>query len=260
MLTLFSAGFTTTPRLEPISDRLLPGELLAIVGPNGAGKSTLLTLLSGFRAPERGSVCLDGMPLTAWAPQALARRRALVAQQVRPSFDWGVRELVALGSDAAPERVDACLAALDLTHLAERRITGLSGGEAQRCLVARALCQLAADQLAGETGTTADQSPPGLLLLDEPTSALDIGQQQRLMRLLRRLASERGLAIACVLHDLNLAGRFAHRVWLLERGQRIAAGTPEEVLSAARLARVFDAELRETTSDDGEPPALVLAR
>lgn len=259
MLTLFSAGFTTTPCLEPISDRLVPGELLAIVGPNGAGKSTLLTLLSGFRVPERGSVCLDGMPLTAWEPQALARRRALVAQQVRPSFDWGVRELVALGSDAAPKRIEACLAALDLTHLAERRITGLSGGEAQRCLVARALCQLESYR---ETGATlgSDKGPPGLLLLDEPTSALDIGQQQRLMRLLRRLASERGLAIACVLHDLNLAGRFAHRVWLLEQGRRIAAGTPEEVLSAARLARVFEAELDEAPSLAGGPPTLVLAR
>lgn len=259
MLTLFSAGFTTTPRLEPISDRLLPGELLAIVGPNGAGKSTLLTLLSGFRAPERGSVCLDGMPLTAWDPQALARRRALVAQQARPSFDWGVRELVALGSDAGTERVDACLAALDLTHLAERRLTGLSGGEAQRCLVARALCQLESHREAGQASGP-DKGPAGLLLLDEPTSALDIGQQQRLMRLLLRLASERGLAIACVLHDLNLAGRFAHRVWLLDRGRRIAAGPPEQVLSATRLARVFDAELRETAGDDGEPPALVLAR
>ncbi|MBF8222162.1 ATP-binding cassette domain-containing protein [Halomonas sp. 328] len=260
MLTLFSAGFTTTPALAPISDRLMPGELLAIVGPNGAGKSTLLTLLSGFRVPEQGSVCLDGMPLTAWEPQALARRRALVAQQVRPSFDWEVRELVALGSDAGAERVDACLAALDLTLLAERRLTGLSGGEAQRCLVARALCQLAADQLVGETDTGADQAPPGLLLLDEPTSALDIGQQQRLMRLLRRLASERGLAIACVLHDLNLAGRFAHRVWLLDKGRRIAAGTPEEVLSAARLASIFEAELDEAPSLAGGPPTLVLAR
>ncbi|WP_355660284.1 ATP-binding cassette domain-containing protein [Halomonas salifodinae] len=255
MLTLFSAGFTATPALAPINDRLNTGELLAIVGPNGAGKSTLLTLLSGFRAPDQGSVCLDGMPLTAWAPQALARRRALVAQQVRPSFDWGVRELVALGSNAGAERIDACLAALDLTHLAERRLTGLSGGEAQRCLVARALCQLAT-----ETGNGTEAGPPGLLLLDEPTSALDIGQQQRLMRLLRRLAAERGLAIACVLHDLNLAGRFAHRVWLLEKGRRIAAGPPEAVLNAARLARVFEAELEEARSRDGGPSTLVLAR
>lgn len=248
MLTLEDAGFTTVPALAPLSDALAPGELVAIVGPNGAGKSTLLGLLSGFRPPERGRVCLDARPLADWLPEALARRRALVAQQVRPSFDWTVGELVALGSEAGPAQVAESLAELDLTALAERTLTGLSGGEAQRCMVARALCQLG----GGDPGS--------LLLLDEPTSALDIGQQQRLMRLLRRLADQRGLAVVCVLHDLNLAARYAHRVWLMQQGRRIAAGPPGEVLGAGRLARVFGAELHEARVADSEPPALVLAR
>ncbi|MFQ3787838.1 ATP-binding cassette domain-containing protein [Halomonas sp. A29] len=252
MLSLIDAGFIQSPSLAPFSDRLEPGELLAIVGPNGAGKSTLLSLLSGYRRPDRGSVCLDDKPLSCWPPAELARRRALVAQKLSLGFDWPVRELVALGSEASPREVEEVLAMLDLEALAGRGALSLSGGESQRVMIARALCQLG---LGRTTSVTADS----VLLLDEPTSALDIGQQQRLMRLLRELAEERRLAIACVLHELNLAARYAHRVWLLEHGRRIASGPPAEVLSATTLARVFDAELEVRASHDHGSPLIVLA-
>ncbi|MCE8020542.1 ATP-binding cassette domain-containing protein [Halomonas sp. MCCC 1A11036] len=250
MLTLADAGFAKAPALTPFSDCLIPGELLAIVGPNGAGKSTLLSLLSGYRRPDEGSVCLDGTPLHRWDSAALARRRALVAQTLTLGFDWPVRELVALGSEASPADVDEALDLLDLQAFAERGALGLSGGEAQRVMIARALCQLG-------LGHSTEDSPGRVLLLDEPTSALDIGQQQRLMRLLRRLAQEHRLAIACVLHDLNLAARYAHRVWLLERGRRIAAGAPHEVLDGRTLARVFEAELVACRQADGSPLVLL---
>ncbi|MCE8030666.1 ATP-binding cassette domain-containing protein [Halomonas daqingensis] len=252
MLSLVEAGFSRPPTLAPFSACLRPGELLAIVGPNGAGKSTLLSLLSGFRRPEQGSLCLDGMPLHRWEPAALARRRALVAQALTLGFDWPVRELVALGSEASAAEIDAVLALLDLEALAERGALALSGGEAQRVMIARALCQLG-------LGRSERTEPGQVLLLDEPTSALDIGQQQRLMRLLRRLAQEHRLAIACVLHDLNLAARYAHRVWLLERGRRIAAGTPAEVLDGRTLARAFDAELTVGSRQDDGSPLVLLA-
>lgn len=252
MLRLNAAGFDQPPTLAPISGQLIPGELLAIVGPNGAGKSTLLSLLSGFRRPERGEVALDGKPLSCWLPDALARRRALVAQKLTLGFDWQVRELVALGSDATPEIIDSVLALLDLKALAERGALGLSGGEAQRVMIARALCQLGLGQ--------ENNIPEGrILLLDEPTSALDIGQQQRLMRLLRQLAEHQRLAVVCVLHDLNLAARYAHRVWLLEGGRCIAAGTPGEVLDGQILAQVFDAELMAAARHDDGAPLIVLA-
>lgn len=246
MLSLIDAGFTEAPTLAPLSDHLEPGELTAIVGPNGAGKSTLLSLLSGYRAPGRGSVCLDSKPLSSWAAVELARRRAVVAQKLTLGFDWPVRELVALGSEASPEEVEEVLAMLDLEVLAGRGAQNLSGGEAQRVMIARALCQLG-------LGRTAGVSANSVLLLDEPTSALDIGQQQRLMRLLRQLAERQRLAIACVLHDLNLAARYAHRVWLLERGRRIAAGPPIEVLDGRILARVFKAKLVTSRQADGSP-------
>lgn len=255
MLTLFNASFASPPRLAPISDRLMPGELLAIVGPNGAGKSTLITLLSGYRQPERGCICLDGLPLHCWPPERLARRRALVTQRVTLGFDWRVADLIALGSEAENADIAAALDALDLTALASRGALGLSGGETQRVMVARALCQL------GQLGrTNEDVTDGGILLLDEPTSALDIGQQQRLMRLLRHLAETRCLAICCVLHDLNLAARYAHRVWLLENGHRIASGPPGEVLNTTSLARVFDAELEPARPHDDGSPVVMLRR
>lgn len=250
MLSLVEAGFARPPTLAPFSDSLRSGELLAIVGPNGAGKSTLLSLLSGFRRPERGAVTLDDTPLSGWEPAALARRRALVAQKMTLGFDWPVRELVTLGSEATESEVDTVLALLDLEALAERGAMGLSGGEAQRVMIARALCQLG-------LGRSQQTEPGQVLLLDEPTSALDIGQQQRLMRLLRYLAQEHRLAIACVLHDLNLAARYTHRVWLLERGRRIATGTPAEVLDGRTLARVFEAELVASRQEDGSPLVLL---
>ena len=180
-----------------------------------------------------------------------------MAQQVRPSFDWRVRELVGLGSDSDPASIDEILAIMDLTTLAEHGVLGLSGGEAQRVMVARALCQLSTGAMRKNRARTIYEE--GILLLDEPTSALDIGQQQRLMRLLCRLAREHGLAICCVLHDLNLAARYAQRVWLLQDGQRIASGTPPEVLSVARLAQVFGAELEIATPQGGGAPALLLS-
>ncbi|PAU76613.1 ATP-binding cassette domain-containing protein [Halomonas salipaludis] len=250
MLELRCAGFTSVPRLTPFSDRLEAGELLAIVGPNGAGKSTLLSLLSGFRRAERGCVRLDGRPLADWSPARLARRRALVAQGISLGFDWPLQDLVALGSDADPGAVQRALAALDLLPLAERGVLSLSGGERQRAMIARALCQLGSLE-----PTTQDA---GVLLLDEPTSALDIGQQQRLMRLLRGLAETRHMAICCVLHDLNLAARFAHRVWLLQHGERIASGTPGEVLRARRLEAIFDAQLDQLHSTHFTTPVLAL--
>lgn len=251
MLTLDQAGFIDPPHLSPIGGDILPGQLLAIVGPNGAGKSTLLSLLSGFRAPQLGAVRLDGRPLEAWTPATLACRRALVAQQEPPGFDWTVRDMVALGSDPEPALVERLIEEMELVDLADRSVLRLSGGERQRVMVARGLCQLMARRHVGAPDG-------GLLLLDEPTSALDIGQQQRLMRRLRWLARQHHMAIVCVLHELNLAGTYADRVWLMETGQRIAAGPPGEVLQPECLARTYRVELQALGRPEGGAAWLAL--
>lgn len=245
MLTLHQAGLTTTPTIAPLDGTLRPGELLAIVGPNGAGKSTLLSMLSGFRPAELGELRLDGKSLNEWPIAELANRRALVAQQELPGFDWQTDELVSLGSNPAKSLVAELLNDLDLTHLAKRSVLSLSGGERQRVMITRGACQL----LSRRSPTAKDG---GLLLLDEPTSALDIGQQQRLMRKLRAWATQHRMAIVCVLHDLNLASTYADRVWLLHQGQRVEHGPPSQVLNPATIADIYAAELQHIEAGQGK--------
>lgn len=252
MLTLHQAGLTTTPAIAPLDGTIRPGELLAIVGPNGAGKSTLLNMLSGFRPAEQGELHLDGTPLREWPIAELANRRALVAQQELPGFDWQTDELLSLGSHPAKSLVAALLDDLDLTHLAKRSVLSLSGGERQRVMIARGACQL----LSRCSSTAKDG---GILLLDEPTSALDIGQQQRLMRQLRGWAAQHRMAIVCVLHDLNLASTYADRVWLLHQGQRIDHGLPNQVLNPVTIARIYAAELQHIEGGPHGKPLLALA-
>ncbi|AZM97420.1 ATP-binding cassette domain-containing protein [Vreelandella venusta] len=251
MLTLHQAGFTTTPSIAPLDGTLRPGELLAIVGPNGAGKSTLLSMLSGFRPCEQGELHLDGKRLSEWPISELANRRALVAQQELPGFDWQLAELVGLGSNPSSALIAELLHDLDLIHLAKRSVLSLSGGERQRVMIARGACQL----LSRRSPSAKDG---GLLLLDEPTSALDIGQQQRLMRQLRAWAERHHMAIVCVLHDLNLASTYADRVWLLHQGQRIAHGSPTLVLDPTTIAKVYDVELLPISSNNATAPLLAL--
>ncbi|MFC7368715.1 MULTISPECIES: ATP-binding cassette domain-containing protein [Vreelandella] len=252
MLTLHQAGFTTTPSIAPLDGTLRPGELLAIVGPNGAGKSTLLSMLSGFRPCEQGELHLDGKPLDEWPITTLANRRALVAQQELPGFDWQTFELVSLGSNPCSALVVELLHDLDLTHLAKRSVLSLSGGERQRVMIARGVCQL----LSRRSSTAKDG---GLLLLDEPTSALDIGQQQRLMRQLRAWAERHCMAIVCVLHDLNLASTYADQVWLLHQGRRIAQGNPAQVLTPRRIEEIYQVNINHIAREDLSPPQFLLA-
>lgn len=224
--------------LGGVSLALRPGELTALVGPNGAGKSTLMSVLGGHRRPERGHAALDGRPLARWDALALARRRAVMAQEVALAFAFTVREVVMLGR--APHRgrhgakadaavVAEAMALAQVAHLAERRYPTLSGGERQRAMLARALAQVI------EPG----EGPAGRwLLLDEPTASLDLAHQKLVLEATAGLARA-GCGVVVALHDLNLAARFADRVAMLCEGRLVAFGAPEETLSAERVSRVY---------------------
>lgn len=239
MLELIDVSLERPFALAPLREHIEAGQLLGLIGPNGAGKSTLLSLISGYLKPAQGEIRLLGRSLHAWRPQQLARSRALVTQHVESAFDWPVHAFIRLGQAHGGEPLAGIIDALEIGHLLERGVLSLSGGEMQRVTIARAINQLAIDPLRQD-----DERPRCLLLLDEPTSALDIGQQQNLMRLLRRLARSPRIAVVCVLHDLNLAAHYCDRLWLLERGQLRASGAPAEVLSTERIAQVFAAQVR----------------
>ncbi len=184
---------------------------------------------------------LDGRALADWPLDALARRRALLPQTSTLAADLCVREVALLGRapfgdghrDAARTRVDRLLAALALDALAERSYLALSGGERQRVQLARVLAQA--------IGT--DDAPPGLCLLDEPTSSLDPLHQQTALGAARDLAYDGG-AVVVVLHDLNLAARYADRIVLLCRGGVLCAGDPATVLRPEPLQSAYGVPMR----------------
>lgn len=212
-------------RLEPVSLDLGPGELVALVGPNGAGKSTLIQALAGL-LPASGQVHWNGQLLSHIAMVERGRRLAWVGQEAHFEFAFPVREVVAQGRFAwgdDPTGVTEALERLDLTHLAGRPVTRLSGGERHRVGLARAL---------------ATQAP--LQLWDEPVAQLDVRHALEVLRLARGLAAGGGTVLVS-LHDLRAAYRF-DRVLVLDRGRLVGNGGPHQVLTAPLIREVFRVE------------------
>ena len=216
--------------LDGVTLEVVAGEVLVLVGPNGAGKSTLLGVLSGDRRPARGSVTIDGRELGGIRHAELARMRSVLTQENGVSFPFRVAEVVAMGRapwGRLPEGDDDEIAvieamdAADITHLAARRYTQLSGGERARVSLARVLAQ---------------RTP--VVFLDEPTASLDLRHQEDVMRIARTL-SDAGRAVVVVLHDLSLASAYADRLALVSAGRLEAVGSPAEVLTVERVERVY---------------------
>ena len=233
-----------------VTAKLTAGRLTAIVGPNGAGKSTLLSLLSGQKRPDEGEVTLDGTALAAYAPAGLALRRAVMPQESAVAFEFTVREVAELGRfphRRRPSRqegaiVHQALEAAAVGPLAPRVFNTLSGGEKARVHLARALAQVW-EPLEGGAARW--------LLLDEPTAALDLAHQHQAMRLLRHWAHGQGLGVVSVLHDLNLALRYADDVLVLAEGRARSFGRAGEVLTPALIGDAWGVHCQGVTAEDG---------
>jgi iron complex transport system ATP-binding protein len=224
------------------------GEMVAIVGPNGAGKSTLLRMLSGDLRPTMGHISLKQRDIHAYPPRTLAHHRAMLSQHVNVTFPFTVEEIVHMGAgDAgratAQRLVDAALGEVGLSQFSHRQLPTLSGGEQQRAHFARVLVQLA----CGE-----QQHGSGLLLLDEPTSSLDMRHQIDLVETARRRA-ENGTAVIAVLHDLNLAMRFADRIVLLHRGKLAVDCGRTDAITAETIRRIFEVDVTIGYTESGVP-------
>ncbi len=238
--------------LRGVTWRAGAGEFWAVLGPNGAGKSTLLKLLAGECPPSEGTVHLDGHPVAAQDPQALARQRGVLLQSAPAPFPFLAWDVVMMGrmphaprgAERAQDRV-AALHAMErttTTALQHRVYPTLSGGERQRVDLARVLAQ---------------ETP--VLLLDEPVSHLDPLHQCQVLALCEELAAQGHLVVA-VLHDLNLAAQFAGRVLLLKEGQQVAAGTATEVLTPNTVEAVYGLRCERVHRHDGAPVLLPLRR
>ncbi|HUP91906.1 MAG TPA: heme ABC transporter ATP-binding protein [Solimonas sp.] len=227
--------------LREVSISIEPGQVHVVLGPNGAGKSSLLRLLSGELQPGAGRIALNGKALADCSPAFQARHRAVLPQSESLGFAFAVEEVVALGRLPSPRHapgreagiVREALALTDTGHLLGRRYTTLSGGERRRVQLSRVLAQIWEPVDSG----------PRFLLLDEPTASLDLAHQHQSLRLARQFAGN-GVGVLAVLHDPNLALAYGDRATVLCCGERVASGTPREVLTAETMQRVFGVRAR----------------
>ncbi|QBI19944.1 ABC transporter ATP-binding protein [Egibacter rhizosphaerae] len=208
------------------------GSFTGLIGPNGSGKTTLLRTTARLLAPDAGAVWIGDDVAERLSRRELAQRLAVVEQHAHTDVEVTAREVVLLGR--TPHRrawkeargtdheiAEHCLERVGLTGFADRSWHTLSGGERQRLQLARALAQ-----------------EPTVLVLDEPTNHLDIAHALQLLA----LAQHAGVTTLAALHDLNLAATFCDALVLLDQGEVVAAGPPEEVLTPQRLAGVYGVE------------------
>jgi iron complex transport system ATP-binding protein len=228
------------PLVSDISVSFAPAQLHLLIGPNGAGKSTLVKVLARLLRPQTGSVEYDGVDVGSASEAELAKRRAVLSQAVEVAFPLSVREVVMMGryphfggrpGPTDEQVVDEVMQHFDVTEFSERDYQTLSGGERQRVNFARVLAQLWHDSAADHNSR--------YLFLDEPLTFLDIRHQIDFLKKIRTFTNAPYVVTVGVVHDLNLAARFADQIVLLNEGRVVADGTPAEVLTAERIQAVF---------------------
>ena len=219
--------------LRGVSFHVAPGEWVSVMGRSGSGKSTLLRSLARLLPPRRGRVLLDGRDIATYSSKAVARRLGLLPQSSVSPEGITVRDLVSRGrfpyqgmlrqwSEEDDAAIETAMSATGITGLAHRRMNELSGGQRQRAWLALVLAQ---------------QTP--LLLLDEPTTFLDITYQLEVLNLCRDLHARGDYTLVVVLHDLNLAFRYATNLIVMKDGRIVAQGAPGDVVTAELIEEVY---------------------
>ncbi len=255
IVSALSAGYGDVPVLNGIDLAIPPGKITAIVGANACGKSTLLKTMSRLIAPDHGQVLLDGKSIHRLPSRELARTLGLLPQSPVAPEGITVADLVSRGrhphqglfsawSRKDEDALAAALAATRTDTLADRAVDELSGGQRQRVWIAMALAQ-----------------EPKILLLDEPTTFLDVSHQIEVLDLLTDLNQARGTTIVMVLHELNLAARYADFLVAMVGGRLHATGRPQDVLTQANVRDIFGLESRIITDPvSGRPIMLPIGR
>ncbi|KPJ99767.1 MAG: ABC transporter [Desulfobacterales bacterium SG8_35] len=232
--------------LEDISFGVGKGEFFVIIGPNGAGKTSLLKILAGLEKSHQGGVAVRGKDIRNFTRRGLSQILAIVPQQVEVGFPFSVAETVIMGRTphlgilGLEGKKDFHIAQeamefTDVAHLADRKLHQLSGGELQRAIIARAICQ-----------------QPEIILLDEPTTALDPAHQLKIMDLMEKFRREHGTTIIMVSHDLNLASMYGDRLLLLKEGRVVKTGDPKSVLNKELLEESYGCRIQVDESPVGQ--------
>lgn len=249
-----SYAYGAHPAVDGVSLSLSPGRFYAVIGPNGCGKTTLLDLLCGHKRPDSGEIYYNDCRLQDYGKRQLAQQMALVPQEYRVNFPYTAREVVAMGRYphigrfSAPSAddmafVDTVLAECRADHLAGRYMTELSGGEKQRVIFARAMAQ-----------------QTQVLLLDEPCANLDVKHALRLLDLAADRVACDGATVVAVMHDINLAARYADEFVFMKAGRVSAAGKTNEIFDANVLRAVFEVDVRLSYEAAVDAPQVVFLR
>ena len=227
-----SFGYTRKKQaLKDVSLTLPSGKLVAVIGPNGSGKTTLTKQINQILVPQSGRVSLSDVDIASMSAADMARTVAYVPQMTGGIMAGSVMDTVMLGrkpyikwkpSDEDVEIVSQCLMRFHLEEIAQRDFNALSGGQKQTVLIARALAQT-----------------PRVYLFDEPVSFLDVRNQLEIMTAARELVDRDGKTVIMVLHDLNMALRFADHVIIMKEGKVFAQGVPAEVITEENIFAVY---------------------
>lgn len=232
-ITDLKAGYGGREVLHRLNLEFPAGSMTAILGPNGSGKTTLVSSISGVLFPLAGRIEIEGKEVDAYRPRELAGIMSVLPQRVDPAFGLTVKSMVMMGRyahgsgffgyDAEDERIVAeAIERVGISHLSERSVAELSGGEFQRVLMARTVAQQAR-----------------IMVLDEASAGVDVAGKIELFDLLKSMNRE-GATIACVIHDLNLAALYFDRLVFLSKGNVVLDGAPEEVITEENISNVYE--------------------
>ena len=241
-ITDLTAGYGGKPVLRNLNLTMQPGQVNILIGPNGCGKSTLLKTIAGL-LPYGGAMQLDGAELSSLDHRTRAQKIAYLPQN-RPLPDITAERLVLHGRfpylgyprkyrKEDHEAAQAALVQMGIADLAQTNVADLSGGTRQKVYIAMALAQ---------------NTP--VILLDEPTTFLDISHQMQMMETVRSLADQ-GKTVLMILHDLPMAMQNADRLLLLQEGNLVSSGSPEELFASGQLNRVFGVQMQRTQTPHG---------
>ncbi|MCD6101935.1 MAG: ABC transporter ATP-binding protein [Candidatus Cloacimonetes bacterium] len=237
--------------LRDISLEIKKHDFIGIIGPNGAGKSTLTKCISGFLKNNKGSIFLDDKLIDNYDKIELAKRVSIVTQQSYYEFDFYVKDIVLMGRfpylkfwqnfrKSDEETTENTLTELELSHLANRRLSELSGGEFQLVMLARALNQ-----------------NTDILLLDEPAAHLDIHHQIRIFSILKKLNEEQKKTIVVVSHNINLAAEFCDKILILADGEIADFGKVKEVIEENKLSKIYQVSVKVVNNPFTHKPNIV---
>lgn len=248
-----SGGYEGRKIIENLSFSVKKGEIFGILGPNGSGKTTLLKMISGILPVKSGTIELAGKPLSAYSPKKLAQNIASLPQLPTQMFDYTVLETVALGrypfqtgffkrlTGEDEQIIQKAMEQTNISHLKNKAINELSGGEKQRVFLAQALVQ-----------------NPVLLLLDEPTNHLDISHQKIMLDQLKNWTQSNGLTVVSIFHDLNLASLYCDKLLLLKDGKAVAVDNSSVVMNEKTIEQVYGVSIVKQSHPELARPQMLL--